>query len=598
MYLQTLRLPSKGTLQPRRPRRHLDEAGARTVDFRWEAFYPPTMAYRPSRSLPSSHAMLIFSALAACGGEFDGPGEVETTSSEVIVGSNDLQHVEIYTPKPGSPFGTFFVEYYEPAVGELACTGTMISRDLMMTAGHCIRNNTLGSVILMNYQNRYDASGNVLPPASESFTVSEVVECGWAANASCAGFLPPGHGTDYDYAILRLAPNSAGLFAGDKYGWRHFDPSPPGPMAAASLPVAVIGHPQRQPKQVDTATLDGWDGYYLSHFVDTLPGNSGSGVLNIDGKIISLNTSESSFNNYGPAANDIFRVSGALDFPLWGNRYQVRNIASGGCLDVPSYWQSPTYLFGGGCKGAVGFLSNQVFLFEPTGSYYVVRVEHSQLCLELPGGTLVSGTEIRQASCNGSTNQQWRLIRSWTGAVMMCPRASSSWCTELDASTQRLVIRPYDAWRAANQTWRFDIVQKTSFIVDHSGRCIDIPGFSKASGVLPQSYPCKGPGSGNAFNQEWELRVAVGGQMEIVNTFSQKCLGVPDGNTTSGYSITQRTCTGSSYQRWEHLPQGGGKLKFRNAGSNRCMDFYSGRLQQYTCGGYPEQLFELRRGVD
>ncbi|MEM7678540.1 MAG: RICIN domain-containing protein, partial [Myxococcota bacterium] len=49
-----------------------------------------------------------------------------------------------------------------------------------------------------------------------------------------------------------------------------------------------------------------------------------------------------------------------------------------------------------------------------TTDVYNIVFQHSEKCMEIEGASLVAGTIIHQWECNGSTNQQFRVIPNGT----------------------------------------------------------------------------------------------------------------------------------------------------------------------------------------
>ena len=98
--------------------------------------------------------------------------ELALTPPETQCGPTwDLQDVEQYDGTLGVSLA--WVQRHEGAVAyhvRPGCSGTMISEDLFISAGHC--DYRVGDLIRFNYQD--DPSGN--PRATQDFTVSAVVE--------------------------------------------------------------------------------------------------------------------------------------------------------------------------------------------------------------------------------------------------------------------------------------------------------------------------------------------------------------------------------------------------------------------------------------
>ncbi len=188
-------------------------------------------------------------------------------STESTCGASwDLQDVESYNGALGTP--TYFVAQHERRVGfhaTIGCTGTLISDDLFISAGHCTY--SVGDVVRFDFQN--DAAGTAR--TTRDFTVGAIVEQEWTST--------------WDYAIVRLNGNP-----GREFG--HASIAAVDPPAGSQ--VTIIQHPALQRKQIhagpvlDYSSAQGTN--WFRHQVDTTGGSSGSGVLNADGQLVGIHT--------------------------------------------------------------------------------------------------------------------------------------------------------------------------------------------------------------------------------------------------------------------------------------------------------------------
>lgn len=193
--------------------------------------------------------------------------------AESICGTNQLQHVSEYDGSRGQPVE--FVSKYEQAVGALAygnptssskyCSGTLISEDLFLTAGHCIDSGITSEFAVFNFQKM---RGTPDLAAQEHVKIVEVVE--QALNG-------------LDFAIIRLE-GKPGL----KYGFTKINTTD----VADGHVVTIIQHPSGRPKMVDVGHKNGTRGdHYMTYGdLDTEPGSSGSGVINDNGELVGVHT--------------------------------------------------------------------------------------------------------------------------------------------------------------------------------------------------------------------------------------------------------------------------------------------------------------------
>lgn len=233
-------------------------------------------------------------SVAVCSGEaapadgavtVRGAAELALTSDESQCGPTwDLQDVEQYDGTLG--VSLTWVQRHEGAVAyqvSPGCSGTMISDDLFISAGHC--GYGVGDVIRFNYQD--DPNGN--PQVPQDFTVAAIVEQEDNAN--------------WDYAIVRLNGNPGRIFGYARLADRDED---------IGDNVVIIGHPAGVPKALHAgAVLDyasSLGANWFRHQVDTTGGSSGAGVLSEDGYLVGVHT-----NAGCNPGNSAMRITRLLD---------------------------------------------------------------------------------------------------------------------------------------------------------------------------------------------------------------------------------------------------------------------------------------------
>jgi hypothetical protein len=239
--------------------------------------------------------------------------------------ASELRDVELYDGRFGLP--TAFVNRHRLAVGLLTwrtdlseryreesgnvagrgwCTGTLIDRDLFLTAGHCLDNGNTGSLRLPR-----DKGGVPLEPRemAREFTVRFRHEL-----AASAGTDDYGNEAEVvrleDYALLRLRGNP-----GAENGIARISGSDSRP----GLPIAILQHPRAQPMKVGSGPVARLLGTKITYdTIDTLDGSSGAGILDaVTGKLVGIHTNGGCTNdgdgeNFGVTIGALTATSGYL----------------------------------------------------------------------------------------------------------------------------------------------------------------------------------------------------------------------------------------------------------------------------------------------
>jgi hypothetical protein len=217
---------------------------------------------------------------------------------------------------------------HQRAVGyhvDVGCSGTLISNDLFLSAGHC--RYAVGHRVRFNYQNAPDGTAR----GTTDFTVASVVE--------------QENGNGWDYAIVRLNNSPGATFGYASIGT--FDP-------AAGRQVVIMGHPAGVPKVIHAGpVLDYSSSNWFRHQVDTVGGSSGSGVLTTAGQLVGIHTNAGCNTTGSIEGNSALRMS-----QLVGHSPTLRGLLRGALLLSDRSTGLAVNAWGGAQHGTVLRLSN------------------------------------------------------------------------------------------------------------------------------------------------------------------------------------------------------------------------------------------------
>lgn len=253
--------------------------------------------------------LLTLSSIAALGlvgacAELDdatGTDDVDLSDVEqrTICGTtDDSQFVNSYNGTLGPT--TTFVATHKRSKGALEstntansskyCSGSLISANQFLTAGHCVDSTSVGDYVSFNYER---VAGGTTLLTQDHYRVDAVLE-------DAVGGV--------DYAIVRLAGSP-----GTTWGIAAVASADPATGAAAT----IIGHPSGGPKKIEAGTVNSYSGNNIRYGnIDTLGGNSGSGILDANGNIIGVHTNggctASGGLNFGMRISRVRAVSSIL----------------------------------------------------------------------------------------------------------------------------------------------------------------------------------------------------------------------------------------------------------------------------------------------
>jgi len=208
-------------------------------------------------------------------------------------------------------------------LGGVGCTATVVSRDSVVTAGHCVYSRSAGSWINVSYfaPGRHRNSDGSLDTPYGTWSI--------AYKTTYSNFIN-GNGQDWDFAVIKLNPNSSGQQVGDRVGYAGFRYTTPSSSHLQSS--GITGYPGDKTWgsmwnsgsscpgtfQSTTAYSSYTSSYRIYHGCDTYGGNSGSALMDSNGYIHGVH-----FATYGTNTvniGNLLRYSHYDSLKAWAGR--------------------------------------------------------------------------------------------------------------------------------------------------------------------------------------------------------------------------------------------------------------------------------------
>lgn len=185
----------------------------------------------------------------------------------------------------------------------------------------------------------------------------------------------------------------------------------------------------------------------------------------------------------------------------------------------------------------------QEWAVNPTGTagVYTLVIRQSGKCLNVPSNT--TGVQLTQAACNGSANQQFRLLKrdqTFPGRAFyrIVARHSGKVVDVNGASTADGATIHQWTWTGGNnQRW---FAWGSSLVAKHSGKFLGITGASTGEGAYAEQRSLF---NDEALGQVWTFTINAAGYFQLMNNNSRKCLAVQNASTGDGARLQQVTCS-------------------------------------------------------
>lgn len=137
-----------------------------------------------------------------------------------------------------------------------------------------------------------------------------------------------------------------------------------------------------------------------------------------------------------------------------------------------------------------------------SGSTYRLQSVLSSNCLDVAAGSMVSGANVQQWTCNGLAPQDWKFLSKGSGYYTLTSK--------------------------------------------QSGKCLDVAKSSTATGANVDQLTCN-----NSNAQLWKVSNVGLTYYNIISKVSGKCLDVAGGSMRTGANVDQWTCNNLAPQIWE-----------------------------------------------
>ena len=162
--------------------------------------------------------------------------------------------------------------------------------------------------------------------------------------------------------------------------------------------------------------------------------------------------------------------------------------------------QNVDYTLAAGSFGTFKWQGNNGIPISSTG-YYTITNVNSGLCIDATGFGITNGTAVQQYTCgSGQSNQEWQFVPTDSGYFRLVSKGGASNEEVWDitggpgATGNGVPIQTYLWSQETNQQWQPVSLGNSQwkFVARNSGRCLDVPGASRANNVVLDQYDCNG----------------------------------------------------------------------------------------------------------
>jgi hypothetical protein len=233
----------------------------------------------------------------------------------------------------------------------------------------------------------------------------------------------------------------------------------------------------------------------------------------------------------------------------------------------------------------------------PERTVSTIMNDNSDLCLAIAGGSTENAAAAIQWTCQGGTEQDWRLSRRTTAAYEIRNDHSGQCLAIGSASTAQgaealqwpcRTATNDQAWAEIPDTAGYAALQNLN-----SGQCLAIGGASTTAGQPAIQWPCRAA----TRDQHWKITPRTVGA-RLVNQRSKLCAS-NNGVLTNAAGLVQTTCNDANAAEFHLTARAGGYAQIANDRSGLCVAIGGGattegaRAIQWTCGAGGEQQWSV-----
>jgi Ricin-type beta-trefoil lectin domain-like/Ricin-type beta-trefoil lectin domain/Trypsin len=212
----------------------------------------------------------------------------------------------------------------------------------------------------------------------------------------------------------------------------------------------------------------------------------------------------------------------------------------------------------------------------PSGGYEI-RNDHSNLCLAIGSGSTTTGAQALQWTCEGDTHleQTWELVPGSSTGYYALRNANSHLCLAMGggSTTAGQVAIQWTCQGGREQQWKLQARTVGARVVNqYSKLCMSNNGVETNAAHMVQTT-CN-----DANEAEWHLSARVGGYAQLVDDRSGLCLAIGGGSTADKAPAIQWTCGDTTHaeQQWSVDVDSSGVTRLRNKTSGKCLDIVDG----------------------